>query len=122
MESAGVADQGRGIPEESLAGLAAAGAAVRREFRLRRHVIEHDAADVHVPGERESAAVYGRTDSRGDCSRGSADSKTGTAERRFAQPDRAGCKDGAAEPAIGAERSAGGEPGRAAYDRRSGSG
>src|SRR6266478_4706586 len=122
MESARVADQSRGIPEESVAGLTAAGAAVRREFRLRRHVIEHHAADVHVPGEREFAAVYGRTDSRGDCARGSGDSKTGTAERRFAQPDRAGCKDGAAEPAIGAERSAGGEPGRAAFERRGGSG
>src|SRR5712691_13328906 len=102
MEGTRVADQGRGIPEESVAGLAAAVAAVRREFQLRRDVIKHDAANVHVPGQREFTAVYGRTDSRGDCSRGSGDSKTGTAERRFAQSDRAECKDGAAEPAIGA--------------------
>ena len=40
---------------------------------------EHDAADVHVPGERESSDFHGRKDSCGDCESRPGDSKTGAA-------------------------------------------
>jgi len=67
VEVAGIANQGRGIPEEGVAGFAAAIAAVRREFRIRGNFGKHDAADVHIPREREFAALYRRKDSRRNC-------------------------------------------------------
>src|SRR5205807_6627288 len=47
VEGTRIANQGCGIPEESIAGLAVAVAAVRREFRLRGNVVELDAAHLH---------------------------------------------------------------------------
>src|SRR6267154_877587 len=121
MEGDGIPDQGRGISKESVAGFAAAFAAVRRGFRVRGNFGKYNFADLHVSSEREHAAVYRRADPRGDGSGRPGNQETGTAERRSAKPDRAGREDGAAEFAIGAQRSASGESGSAAFQRRSGS-
>src|SRR5258708_13260864 len=81
VEGARIADQGRGISEESIAGFAAAVRAVRREFRVRGYVGKHNAADVHVRREGEFAAVHRRTDSPGSCARGPGTPKPGATEK-----------------------------------------
>src|SRR5260221_217312 len=121
MAGAGIPNQGRGISKESIAGFAAAFAAVRRGFRVRGNFVKHNVADLHVSSECEHAPVHRRTDPRGNGSGRPGDQETGTAERRSAKPDRAGREDRAAEFAVGAQRSASRESGSAAFKGRSGS-
>src|SRR5258708_3419874 len=121
MEGAGIPNQGRGISKESVAGFAAAFAAVRRGFRVRGNFGKHNVADLHVSSEREYAVVYRWADPRGNGSGRPGNKETGTAERRSAKPDRAGREDRTAEFAVGAQRSASGESGSAALEGRSGS-
>src|SRR5207245_9238782 len=69
MESARIANQSRRVPEKSVAGFATTLPAVRWRFHLLWNVGKHGAADVHLPGQREYAAVHRWADSRGGCSR-----------------------------------------------------
>src|SRR6267154_1803325 len=121
MAGAGIPNQGRGISKESVAGFAAAFAAVRRGFRVHGNFGKHNVADLHVSSEREHAPVHRRADPHGNGSGRPGDQETGTAERRSAKPDRAGREDRAAEFAVGAQRSASRESGSAAFKGRSGS-
>src|SRR5260370_35064252 len=90
MEGARIADQGRGLSKEGIAGFAAAFAAVRRGFRLRGNFGKHNDADLHVSSDREYAAIYWGTEPPGKRSGGPGNQKTGTARRSFEKPRRTG--------------------------------
>src|SRR5258708_40222415 len=88
MEGAGIANQSGGISEESVTGFAAAVSAVRWRLRVRRNFGKHDAADVHLPGQRKYAAVYRRAKTRRGVSRRAGGEEDGAAEGEFEGADR----------------------------------
>src|SRR5258708_11267053 len=89
MEGAGIANQSGGISEESVTGFAAAVSAVRWRLRVRRNFGKHDAADVHLPGQRKYAAVYRRENKNDGRARGPREPPPGVAERPTAGANRA---------------------------------
>ena len=111
-----------GIAKESFVGIAAAETGLQRQLGLLGTHLRQRDSDIQLRSGGNGAAVYRRQDSRGNRSSGPGNSEATAAGRRLAKSDRAGCEDGADQSGFGAEPSDGGESGRAAFERRSGSG
>src|SRR5215475_6890419 len=105
MEITGGADEVRELRKESVERIAAAFGALQRQLHAARRFADDSDSDVFVRRLGVDADFHGRANPCGDRESEPRDSAHRAAATRFEKPDRAGSKNSADQPRIGAKRS-----------------